>query len=60
MIKLKSLPKISVCIPVFNSEATLFRTLESLPPQTFTEWECIIVNDGSNGKELRPSKVRNE
>lgn len=52
MIKLKSLPKISVCIPVFNSEATLFRTLESLPPQTFTEWECIIVNDGSNGKDL--------
>ena len=51
MPKEKNFPKISVCIPVYNSEATLYRCLASLARQTFTEWECIIVNDGSKGQD---------
>ncbi|WP_289663014.1 glycosyltransferase family 2 protein [Flavobacterium panacagri] len=40
-------PKISLIIPCYNSEATLEATLESVLNQIFDEWEAIIVNDGS-------------
>ena len=40
-------PEISVIIPVFNGEKTLERSLESVSCQTFADFECIIVNDGS-------------
>ncbi|MCR4736119.1 MAG: glycosyltransferase [Treponema sp.] len=43
---------ISICIPVFNSEALLNRALESIAEQTFTDYELVIVNDGSKGKDL--------
>lgn len=38
---------ISVIIPVYNSEKTLARCLESLLAQSFCNYELIIVNDGS-------------
>ncbi|MGV3004500.1 glycosyltransferase family 2 protein [Aerococcus urinaeequi] len=39
--------KISVIIPVFNSEKYLVRCLESVLNQTYQNIEIIIVNDGS-------------
>lgn len=47
----KSVVKLSVCIPVYNSEKVLSRCLESVFAQDYTDWEVIIVNDGSNGKD---------
>ena len=41
--------KLSVCIPLFNSEETLCRCLESVLAQDFTDWELLLVNDGSSG-----------
>lgn len=41
------MPKLSVIIPCFNSEATLNATLESVFKQSLSDWEAIIVNDGS-------------
>jgi len=38
---------VSVIIPAYNAEATLAQTLESLLAQTFSEWEAIVVDDGS-------------
>jgi len=38
---------ISVVIPLYNKEKSIVRTLESVKAQTFTDYECIIVNDGS-------------
>ena len=38
---------ISVIIPVYNSQATLERCINSVKNQTFTDWECVIVNDAS-------------
>lgn len=38
---------ISVIIPVYNSEKTLTRCVESLLCQSFSNYELIIVNDGS-------------
>ena len=42
--------KISVIMPVFNSENTLGRAAESVLAQVETEFELIIVNDGSTDK----------
>lgn len=39
--------KISVIMPCFNAEATLARAVQSIREQTFTDWELIIVDDGS-------------
>jgi glycosyltransferase involved in cell wall biosynthesis len=38
---------ISVIVPAYNAEATVRQTLESVASQTYANWECIIVDDGS-------------
>ena len=38
---------ISIIIPVFNSEKFIEETLLSVLNQTYTDWECILVDDGS-------------
>ena len=38
---------ISVIIPVYNAEKYLVEALESVQKQTFSDWTCICVNDGS-------------
>ena len=44
------MPKISVLLPVFNAEDTLFRAASSCLNQTFSDLELIIINDGSSDK----------
>ncbi len=41
------MPKISVIVPCYNQAQYLSEALESVLAQTYTNWECIIVNDGS-------------
>ena len=41
------MPKISVCIPVYNVEKTLRRCVDSIYAQTFQDFEVILVDDGS-------------
>jgi len=41
------MPKATIVIPAFNVAATISRTLTSLLEQEFTDFEAIIVNDGS-------------
>lgn len=41
------LPKISVVIPCYNHGAFLQETLDSLQAQTFSDFEIVVVNDGS-------------
>lgn len=38
---------ISIIIPVFNREHLIEETLRSIIAQTYKDWECIIVDDGS-------------
>lgn len=45
-------PLISVIIPIYNAEEFLRPCLDSLLRQTFTEYEAILVNDGSTDKSL--------
>lgn len=44
---MNSTPKISIIVPVYNVEKYLRRCLDSIVAQTFTDWECICVDDGS-------------
>lgn len=41
---------ISIIIPVYNVENYLRQCLQSVIEQTFTDWECIIVDDGSKDR----------
>ena len=39
---------VSVMMPVYNGLSQIKASLESLKRQTYENWECIIVDDGSN------------
>lgn len=39
--------EVSIIIPVYNAEDSIFTTLESVRNQTYQDFEIIIVNDGS-------------
>lgn len=40
-------PKVSVIIPLYNKENYILDCLRSLENQDFSDWECLIVDDGS-------------
>lgn len=40
-------PVVSVIIPAYQASSTLVRAFDSMRNQTFTDWEVIIVDDGS-------------
>lgn len=41
------MPRLTSIITMYNSATTIAETIRSLQDQTFTDWECIVVNDGS-------------
>lgn len=41
-------PKISVIVPVYNVEKYLSRCIDSILAQTFTDFELLLIDDGSN------------
>ena len=42
-----NIPKISVIVPVYNTEKYLYRCIDSVLVQTFTNWELLLIDDGS-------------
>lgn len=46
------MPFFSVVIPLYNKEKYIKKTLESVLYQTFTDYEIIIINDGSTDKSV--------
>jgi len=46
------MPKVSVVMPSYNSEKYINYAFDSLIAQTFTDWECIVVDDASTDGTL--------
>ena len=44
------IPKISVIVPVYNVEKYLHRCIDSILAQTFTDFEVLLIDDGSKDK----------
>ena len=42
--------KVSVIMPAFNAEKYISEAIDSILNQTFTDFEFIIINDGSTDK----------
>lgn len=59
-------PLISIIIPCFNREDFIEKTIDSVVAQSYENWECIVVDDGSTDKSaekikdycLKNSKIR--
>jgi len=43
---------ITVIVPVYNAAAHLAEALDSVRAQTFQDWECLCVDDGSTDSSL--------
>ena len=41
-------PIVSIIIPTYNRAHLISETLDSILTQTYTHWECIVVDDGSD------------
>ncbi len=48
MTQSRKVPFFSVIITTFNRKQTIRRAIKSVINQQYTDWECIIVDDGSN------------
>ena len=44
------MPVISVIVPIYNSEKYLHRCIDSILAQTFSDFELLLINDGSTDK----------
>lgn len=52
MKSIKSNPEISIVVPVFNVEKFLKKCIESIISQSFSNFEVLLVNDGSTDGSL--------
>ena len=44
---MKTTPTISIIVPVYKAESYLHRCIDSILAQTFTDWELLLIDDGS-------------
>ena len=47
------MPRVSVVVPTYDQDAFLPAALRSLLAQSLTDWECVVVEDGSPGDAAR-------
>ena len=46
------MPAVSVIVPVYNMQSTLSRCLNSIINQSFSDFELIIIDDGSTDDSI--------
>jgi glycosyltransferase involved in cell wall biosynthesis len=46
------MPTMSVIVPTYNAERTIRETITSVLQQTFSDFELIVINDGSTDRTL--------
>lgn len=51
-----SVPIISVVMPAYNAANFISQTIESVLNQTFTDFELLIIDDGSTDRTLEIAK----
>ena len=51
-------PTVSVIIPVYNAQEGIKQCIDSLLNQSFTDFEIILINDGSTDNSLEVIKER--
>lgn len=47
------MPRISIILPFYNREQTLYRCVQSAVNQTFADWELVAVDDASTDQSSR-------
>jgi glycosyltransferase involved in cell wall biosynthesis len=52
-VKEETVPTISVAMPVYNGERYLCEAIDSILNQTFSDFELIIIDDGSTDNSLQ-------
>ena len=60
------MPIMSVIVPVYNTEQYLHRCIDSILTQTYTDFELLLIDDGSKDKSgdicdeyaLKDSRIR--
>lgn len=45
-------PMISVVLPVYNAQNTIKESIDSIITQSYTNWEMILINDGSSDSTM--------
>jgi len=53
-------PKVTVLLPVYNGEKYLHDAVKSILNQTFTDFEFLIINDGSTDNSIKIIKSFND
>ena len=56
-------PFISIVIPLYNKETSITKTLSSIFQQSFSDFEIVIVDDGSTDRSyqiVREFQAKNE
>jgi glycosyltransferase involved in cell wall biosynthesis len=51
-----SLTRVTAIMPAYNAEATIATAIESVRRQSMTEWELIVVDDGSTDGTLEVAR----
>jgi glycosyltransferase involved in cell wall biosynthesis len=50
-------PRVSIVIPFYNAARFLRETVDSVRAQTFTDWELLLVDDGSTDESTQIAKA---
>lgn len=53
MMVVNAMPKISVVLPVFNAQDFLIDAVQSVLDQTFSDFELLLIEDGSTDNSLK-------